>query len=255
MNLQKTLENIGLNAKEAKIYLVNLEMGQDTAYNIANACKLKRSTVYFVLNQLQEKGLVSIKKTKKATFFTAVSPHKFSKYLQRRQLLFEKVYPLLEEKYEQQPHKPLIKVFEGKEGVLQIYKEANEYLKKAKEVLYFGSTLHWDREGYQDILNEWTKALKNKKFKVRELLSGTETGKMSGRNYEKMVRANQNPNHKIRFLPDDLRFHENDNMIYGNKLTIFSIGKNTFVTVIESKNIADSYRSLFESAWKNARLP
>ena len=52
-------------------------------------------------------------------------------------------------------------------------------------------------------------------------------------------------------LPADKNFL-NDNLIYADKLVIFSTQKYFFATVIKSKEIADSYRTMFNLAWKNS---
>ena len=41
-----------------------------------------------------------------------------------------------------------------------------------------------------------------------------------------------------------------DGAIYGDQVAILSIKKELFAVVIESKEVADTFRSLFELAWK-----
>jgi predicted transcriptional regulator len=84
MTLEKQLEQIGFHEKEAKMYLACLQLGQDTAYHIAQKCGLKRATVYFTLNLLVERGLVSIWKTKKATLWRAANPKKLFTQIKRK---------------------------------------------------------------------------------------------------------------------------------------------------------------------------
>ncbi len=249
MNTLKILEEIGLNQKEARVYLSSLELGQDTAYNIAKASGLKRATVYFVLEGLLEKGLVSLRKTRKATYYSVISPDKLLAYLERKQEQLKNILPDLQQKYDQQPTKPIIHVFEGKEGLLQVYNEVTIYLNKSKEVLYYGSMQHWEQEGFETELDLWIQTMKNKRSIVREILSKNDP---EAKKYAKRILANGNPNHRIRFLPDNLEYYDNDNMIYGDKIAIFSVGKSVFVTIIESKNIADSYRTLFNAAWNSS---
>ena len=71
--------------------------------------------------------------------------------------------------------------------------------------------------------------------------------------YVRSIRKNKNPRHKIRFLSEDQIFSGNDNVIFGDKLVIFSTQNKLFATVIESQDIAKSYRILFELAWKSAK--
>jgi HTH-type transcriptional regulator, sugar sensing transcriptional regulator len=248
MTLEKQLEQIGFHEKEARVYLACLQLGQDTAYHIAQKCALKRATVYFTLNLLVERGLVSIWKTKKATLWRAANPKKLFTQIKRKEEALTEIFPLLQSIYNFDEEKPNIQVFEGKEGLRQLYLEAIEFLKKGKELLAYGDVSHIDTM-LEDLTAFLLKELKNKRYRVREILNTKENNS----NYVKTVRKNKNPNHIIRFAGDNLFFSENDNIIFGNKLVIFSTQNRIFATVIESKSIADSYRSLFELAWKSAK--
>ena len=57
--LVKILTEIGLNEKQAKVYLAVLELGGSKVTEIAALSKVHRVTVYDILKSLMEKGLVS----------------------------------------------------------------------------------------------------------------------------------------------------------------------------------------------------
>ncbi len=44
-----------------------------------------------------------------------------------------------------------------------------------------------------------------------------------------------------------------DNMIYGNTLVVFSIKEQIFATIIESTNIVNTYKTLFNMAWRSGK--
>lgn len=248
IDVESVLETIGLKDKEAKVYFACLQLGQETAFNIAQKSGVKRSTCYFVLDKLKERGFVSIKKTPKVTFYSAISPTTLLLKIEKQKDSLEKVMPELDKIWTEQPHKPLIQVFEGHKGVEQVYREAGEYIQKYQEFLYFGSTAHFLlNDNYKSLLDLYLKEMKNKRYRAREILVEEE---LKGSDYLKRIKENNNPNHQIRFFPRGIKFFENDNMIYGNKLAIFSLKKEVFVILIESENIAASYRNLFEMAWK-----
>ena len=141
MTLEKQLEQLGFNEKEAKVYLACLQLGQDTAYHIAQKCGLKRATVYFILNLLVERGLVSIWKTKKATLFRAANPKKLFTQIKRKEEALNEIFPLLQSIYNFDEDRPNIQIFEGREGVRQIYAEIVELSRKRKRDSYAGETL------------------------------------------------------------------------------------------------------------------
>jgi len=248
MTLEKQLKQIGFHEKEAKVYLACLQLGEDSAYHIAKKCGLKRATVYFTLNLLVERGLVSVWKTKKTTLWRAANPKKLFTQIKRKEETLTEIFPLLQSIYNFDEDRPNIQVFEGQAGVRQIYSEIIDYLGKSKEILCWGDVSHaWNL--LEDITRKYLKESQNRRYKIREILNESEKNK----EYIKSIRKNKNPYHKIRFLAEDQIFSGNDNIIFGNKLAIFSTQNKLFATIIESQDIAKSYRILFELAWKSAR--
>jgi hypothetical protein len=62
-----------------------------------------------------------------------------------------------------------------------------------------------------------------------------------------------NPRHEIRLIRNEGKFFQTDNMLYGNNLVIFSVKEQMFATTIESAGIAETYRTLFNMAWKSGK--
>ena len=59
MNIIDQLEKLGLNGRQAKVYLALLQLGTGTAIDIAKATRFKHPTVYDVLDVLKERALVT----------------------------------------------------------------------------------------------------------------------------------------------------------------------------------------------------
>ena len=246
MKIEQKLQELGLNEKEAKIYLACLQLGPNTAYNIAERSRLKRSTTYFTLNLLMKQGLVSLKQTKKVTLYSAANPKRLLTQLRHKGRVLDDLLPTLSAVYNYDHDKPNIQVFEGWEGLNLVYLEIMEFLKKGKEVCFYGDISHAPQ--FQSLVDSWLNETKNRRYKIREIFNQKEKNK----DYFNKVRQNKNPNHRIRFLPKKLSLMENDNAVFDNKLAIFSIKSSQFVTVIESQAIANSYRVMFELAWRQA---
>lgn len=247
MELESIVQPLGLNEKEVKVYLAGLKLGPDTANNIAKIAKLRRTTTYFVLEQLRDKAIVSIKKTKKTTQYSVVRPKVLFERFKKQEKVLEQALPEIEKLYKEQLHRPKIEVFEGKEGVNLIYEDMEQYLTSDEGILYYGSLAQFLEKEFIEAHDRWIKLVRNPKNKAREIVNQEDATIF---NY---YRKNKNPNHQIRMLPKGLKFFDNDNAIYGNKLTIISTKKEVFVVVIESEAIAESYRNLFELAWKSAK--
>jgi len=58
--LEKYLKSIELSDKEIKVYVSALELGESTVIDISKKSRVNRTTIYPVIDSLQEKGLVSL---------------------------------------------------------------------------------------------------------------------------------------------------------------------------------------------------
>ena len=74
MNIEEGLKAIGFNESESRVYLCLAEIGKATASLIAKRQRMPRTTVYSVLENLMQKGLVSQEEKSATTFFMANKP-------------------------------------------------------------------------------------------------------------------------------------------------------------------------------------
>lgn len=244
--VEHLLNLYGLNDKESKVYIACLQLGQDTAYNIAEKSGVKRATTYLVLRSLVKKSLVTTHITSKSLLYSASSPQNLVQQLEHRKKEIEQALPSLMALYNSQPEKPTIEIFEGLDGVKQIYESMIEYVQKGEEILLYGDTSFF--KGNASLYKSWLEETKAARGPIRELNNGDETNL----SYQRDVNENQNSQHQVKCLPAGTKSFLNDNLIYADKLVIFSTQKHFFATVIKSKEIADSYRTMFNLAWDNS---
>ncbi|KKT35614.1 MAG: hypothetical protein UW24_C0006G0024 [Parcubacteria group bacterium GW2011_GWA2_44_12] len=245
MDTSKVLQQLGLSEKEAVVYLASLQLGKDTAFTIAKRSGIKRSTVYVILNELNIKGLVDISKTAKATLYNPVSPKKLLQQMDFRKNQLEEALPELLLLYKDKPEKPSVHISEGSRGVEQVYREIIDSVKAGEEVLCFGQLKHFE-SGYKKLLETWIREMKNKKNRAREILPKNEYESV----YRERIKQNRNPHHRIKVAPSGMLV--NDNIIYADKVGIFSVEHDAFVVLIESKHIAEAYRNVFEFLWTHS---
>lgn len=245
--IEKTLLNFGLNKKEVKVYIACLQLGKATAFSIAEKSGVKRATTYLILNSLIKKALVVSQNTSKALYYAPTSPQNLVLQLEYKKKEIEHVIPSLMAIYNDQPEKPSIQVFEGNDGVKQVYTEIIEFLSKGEEILFYGSISHFSEQ--PALLKSWLKETKAAQGTMREMLNDDEVHQ----NYKNDVVQNQNPRHELRLIGKQSKAFLNDNAIFGNKVVIFSTQNIYFATVIESKEIASSYRTMFNLAWDSCK--
>lgn len=244
----KILSYFNLSESEAKVYLAALKVGKGTAYEIAKETNLKRPTVYVIIDSLVQKGLITTQSEKGKTLCLPVSPRRVVEMWKGRVEALEAIQPELNIFYRQSEVQPKVQVFEGEKGVDAVYNELPPLESKGDEILLFGSVRAIE-DGFSYLFPRWERAFKNKRNKIRELLNS----EPDLDRYLSQRTILDNPNYEIRVMVEDV-FGKTDNIIYQNKLAIFSLNKELFVTIIESEEIVKTYKALFDAAWANAKV-
>lgn len=240
METTEVLAKIGLNEKQANVYLALLELGTASVQTVAQKADIKRPTAYLVLDELEQKGLVSVIPQKKA-LYTAESPERLISDLSRKQELLKSYLPSLLAFYNAKKEKPRVQLFSGKEGVKQVYDKIYE----STEVWFFG-TIQGPEEIYPEGLYTFLKKVKEKNLKVRDILVHREPELKYAREVERP------PSYETRIAPKGMELFA-DNAIFGDSVVFFSFHPQIFATVISSKEVAQSLRTIFDMAWQSAR--
>lgn len=84
--IQNLLLTLGLNLTEQQILLKLLERGPTTAHLLASATKIKRTTVYTVLENLVKIGIVTRQKQFGSSYFSSLQPEMVCKILENKNL-------------------------------------------------------------------------------------------------------------------------------------------------------------------------
>lgn len=121
----KELQDLGLNDKESAVYLALLSVDNDSVIDLAKKTNINRTTIYPILESLMSKGLVSEVKIDKKIRFAAEGPERLSTFVDKQKLMFEErservkdLIPKLKTVQRESGEKPIVKIYEGKEGAL-----------------------------------------------------------------------------------------------------------------------------------------
>ncbi|MBN1326289.1 hypothetical protein JW977_04940 [Candidatus Falkowbacteria bacterium] len=127
-NLEKKLAQLDLNDKEAKVYLAILNIGRGNVTDIAQKANLKRTTLYEYLESLATKGLIFKSISKKRVYYSPETPTNIIQMFDKQKVVIEEkkekmnlLVPELEKLYSQAYKKPVVKFYEGKKGLREIY--------------------------------------------------------------------------------------------------------------------------------------
>lgn len=243
MAIKDTLEQLGMHEKKAEVYLACLELGNATAYSVAKKVGFKRPTVYDIANQLMREGLLHKSMRGNVKYFSPADPEKLIRLLKTKEKNIREIMPELQNLYNSPKTKPLIRYFEGKEGIMEMYEDSLHSCKKGDEILaYVGEDVlrHLPRhaEDYVQRRVEKGIVLRGIYKKEKELIKYTEKSQEQLR-FAKVIDEKDFP-------------VSNETNIYKNKISIASYGTEMFGMIIESAEIARSQKAIFELAWTGA---
>jgi HTH-type transcriptional regulator, sugar sensing transcriptional regulator len=242
----KRLIELGLTQKEADVYLTLLQSGDATADQLAKSAKLNRSTTYVQIKQLTEYGLVSTFKRGKKTFFAAESPNNLLRILeQRKQQItnqeqeISQLVPELLKLYGSSVDRPVVRVFEGKEGLVSM---RNSILESGtKSMLAAFSFDSMAKIFSTDEMMAFSTKRANKKIKSR--LMYKKTG-------EDILVV---PPQEVKRVNEKEYPFGADVYIYNDTVSFASTQDQIVGVSITNADIAKTMRMLYETVWKSLK--
>lgn len=236
-----TLVDIGLTEKEAKVYLANLELGPSTVSKIAKRAKINRVTTYDVAEKLVNKGFLNFVTKHKTRFYNATKPDLVFQNSKRKIDAFQKSLPFLKRLQGETPH-PRVRYFEGIEGIKSIYEDT---LSSKTDILNFSNSEEI-RRFWPTYDQDYVQKRAKKKIYLRGVSPLDEAGLQVQAENKKYYR-------NIRLIPHKKYDFSNEINIYDDKVSIISFNEGLIGMIIESKEIADTQRTIFTMVWDFAK--
>ena len=242
--LIQTLETCGLNKRQAELYLACLGLERSTVQNLARRSKIKRTTIYSLLGELEDFGIINIIKQKKKTYVVDKPPEVILEILNEKKEKFMKSIPLFEEIKKESDLGPRFIFYRGAEGFKNFWRDilrsgTSEWLilTSGKEFLTFVS------ESY---IQNWIIKEKTKRgVRSRQIITDS-------RYAREIIKKDQKEGRESRIV--DSRFAlPAIEIVFGDRVAIISSSFENALVVIESKEVAQTHRSYFEMIWQTAR--
>jgi sugar-specific transcriptional regulator TrmB len=241
MDVEKTLEDIGLCKNEVKVYLALSKMGEANANKIADISKVHRTNVYDSLDKLIEKGLVSYMHKENVKLFRITDPQQLLLLMEERKKEVQKIIPQLKLGEKLTPVESYAEVVEGVKAFCNILENFLKYKedilcygipKEAPELMkYFISGFHQRRAAKKIVMNH----IYN--FNAQE----------------RIKTLNTIPYAQARFLT-----HEYDSKVSTNVCgdeVVFAIWNEKVICIrVKNKDVADVYKKYFYVLWEKAAV-
>jgi sugar-specific transcriptional regulator TrmB len=240
------LLNLGLSEREANVYIAILDIGKGTVTEITRRAGINRTTGYDILVSLVNKGFISISGKRPKQEYAAESPEKILSYLENEQIEAAKklesakqLVPQLKSLHNVKS-RPKVRFYEGVEGLKEVYEDtlkSSEDLRSLALVDEAENTLeHYFPKYYQRRAanNIFIRAIFPDSPGARHLKTKDDSEKR-----------------KSLILPDNKFDLKPEINVYDDKVMIASWSEKLGI-IIESQEIANAVKLLFELAWKEA---
>ncbi len=236
--LIKILTDIGLNEKQARVYLAILQLNDPKVAEIAKSSKVHRVTVYDILKNLQNMGLVSVLKKNKENIYRALDPKEL--VLKQEQKLLGLRSNLVElQTLQYSVPSDMVRYFEGKENLTLIL---NDILTSKSDILCFLQADELINSFFEESINFMRKRQKQKLG--LKILCQTQKA------YTHLQKLPYPESRKVKLVKADA--FASSLYIYDNKIAMIDYSSLRYGIIIENPHMTQTQRSVFELIWKSA---
>lgn len=248
------LEQLDLNEIEANLYVTLLDSGAISVRDLAELTNIKRTTAYFHIDALIEKGLVIKVVNGSRKQIAATDPETSLKYLVESRLATakkaeESLPGILTTLNTSMPEfkkvtDSEIQYYKGKNGVRRIYEEAL----RSKELRSF---LNFEliKKSLSNNEDLFVQALKeNKNIKIFELFQDTPESR-------EKINASQTINlhsdsYFYKFLPKGINLTAADILIYDDNVGIINVNNQFTGVVLKNVDFYNNLKEIFDLIWE-----
>ena len=244
--LQHVIESIGLEADEARLYIAGLKLGAAPASAYASAAKFNRITAYNHLEELARRGYFSVIKRARGKWYQPISPENMSIEARKNSDALDRILPDLRALMGKHHRAPRVRYYEGPEGVRDVYMDT---LTAESDLLNFANS-EIVRSFWKEYDKQYVAQRVKRGIRLRGIAPDDEAGrKVQGKDKESL--------REIRLVSANDFPINNEINIYDNKVAIVAFAEDEteiFGVIIESKEVAQTQRQIFEMAWRYAAL-
>lgn len=243
MNLIQSLKSLGLNEKEARVYIALLQTGKATAYAVAQHCGLKKPTTYVILDELVGRGFVLKLPREKTMHYVAISPDDLFSIIESKVNNAREILPELKAlSKEGERQKVKVSYYEGIKSIRELYRKELKEMAGGEIIGFFGHGKNTP-PALNKYWNEYNIERVKKKIKSRGIVPYDSTNKKWIENQKKyLINA--------KTVPLDQYDSDISIEIYKNFVQIISFRYLQGV-LIDNPDIAKALRRIFEMVWNH----
>ncbi|MDP2594173.1 MAG: helix-turn-helix domain-containing protein [bacterium] len=232
--IETVLAKLGLSAHESTVYLDLLQNGPATIGALARRTGLYRPTLYKLIPELIEKGLVTRAHTKgKQQHYRAEPPERLEALFETAKRQLDEALPELASIYTHQQTRPIVRFLEGKVGIRAVFADILTTLKRSDIFYRYSSIKELPSRSY---LPPHYEEIRDKKQLERLVITNAPMAQAKPPRLERETKV----------VPSEYDLFDDNvtHLIYGDKVAVIDYNTET-VIIIESKVIAEFQRKLF----------
>ncbi len=239
MDIAKTLQKIGLEEQEAKVYLSLLTLGEATVSDVAKHAGVVRTSCYYTLQKLHDKNIAHPYVKHGVHYWGVEGPQWLEGWLEEKKTALRYTMPQLLAMQAAFGSKPSFTYYEGVSGIKQILKDI---LKDGRDLLSMSSL-----EDSVALLGRQFHFFIAQRIKLKQ-----QVRYITNRSADtlKMQQNDAAESRHTHFLPPGKEI-KNMNFIYGDKIAILSVNRKLPMgVIIQDPDISHTQRILFEALWQ-----
>jgi DNA-binding MarR family transcriptional regulator len=235
----RELEHIGFTTKESLVYLALLSIGTGTAYRIAEECKVKKPTVYVILEDLRKKGLVlKVPHAKKALF----AARDISEYISEQESRLKSVRALVPQLDILGSQRANVFFFSGLKGLTQACDYKYHEL-PGTTLCCFYSNLEGCDESVLKLYERWDRKAVADDIRFEIIVE-------EGNTENDMVKLAKNQDSiKIKYLKNYI-YPPTHSIEIANSFVRITNERELQTTIIDDVQTADAMRQIFNIVWQ-----
>lgn len=247
IKIENLLKKAGFLDKEILIYLTILEMGRGVVSEISRKAGVNRTTGYVILDSLATKGLVSVSGKEPKQEYMAEPPDNLAQYMysqvEKQKSISKELEELLPEMSSlyKKGDRPRVRFYEGIDGLKQVYEDTLT----STETIVAYATYDDMHKALPNYFPDYYKRRAGKGIFAKGIVPATPLA-------QERVLENKNEARELILVPADKYMFSPDIEIYDNKVMIASWREKLGI-IIESAEIADAMKKIFELAWIGAQ--
>lgn len=239
---EEQLTKFGLSPKQATVYLACLKLGPVKVGLIQKEAGLKRTTLYDVLKELINLGLISYTVKQKTKIFTPENPSALENLLKQKQQAVSAVLADLKSLFANVSCRPQIRFYEGNEGIKQIYLESLQA--RDKKIYQIVSVKDFLEFPGKDFMNWYVQ--ERAKKNIESIAIHPKSGDVYSDNFGK---TDPQLKRQVHYLPPSL-FSMSMIMIFDHYVAALSTKTENYGFIIESKEYSKSMKIIFDFLWR-----